>query len=158
MSLASPGPITANRVPVASYPTYAEAEKAVDFLSDHGFPVQGTLIVGVGLRSIERVVSRMTYLRAAGLGAASGAWFGVLIGLFLGIFFAPRPSAMVGLLLWGLLWGLVAGAIYGLISHSVHGGRRDFVSESGLVADKYDVLVESDHVARAQELLGKTSG
>ena len=59
MSLAPHGPITANRVPVASYPTYQEAEKAVDFLSDHGFPVQGTLIVGVGLRSVEQVVSRI---------------------------------------------------------------------------------------------------
>jgi uncharacterized membrane protein len=152
VSLAPHGPITANRVPVASYPTYQEAEKAVDFLSDHGFPVQGTLIVGVGLRSVEQVVSRMTYLRAAGMGAASGAWFGALIGLFLGIF-SPRMTLAV--VLWGLIWGAIAGAVYGLIAHSVHGGRRDFVSESGLVADKYEVLVESENVAQAQTLLGQ---
>jgi len=152
VSLTSPGPITANRVPVASYPTYQEAEKAVDYLSDHGFPVQGTLIVGVGLRSVEQVVSRMTYLRAAGMGAASGAWFGVLIGLFLGIF---SPRLTLAVVLWGLVWGLIAGAIYGLIAHSVHGGRRDFVSESGLVADKYEVLVESEHAPRAREMLGQ---
>ncbi|MEU0568241.1 hypothetical protein ABZ297_23050 [Nonomuraea sp. NPDC005983] len=32
---------------------------------------------------------------------------------------------------------------------------RDFVSKSGLVADKYEVLVESQHAARAHELLAK---
>ncbi|MEU6712187.1 hypothetical protein ABZ897_11980 [Nonomuraea sp. NPDC046802] len=45
--------------------------------------MKGTLIVGVGLRS---VVARMTFLRAAGWGALSGAFFGLLIGLFFGIF------------------------------------------------------------------------
>ncbi|MEU8251934.1 general stress protein [Nonomuraea sp. NPDC048916] len=157
MSAAGSGPVTANRVPIAGYGTYEEAQRAVDYLSDHEFPVKGTLIVGVGLRSVEQVVARMTYLRAIGLGAAAGAWFGLLIGLFLGIF-APSIGSMVSLVLWGLLWGVVAGAIYGLISHAVQGGQRDFLSRSSLVADKYEVLVESEHAARAHELLGQMSG
>ncbi|MGP3915802.1 general stress protein [Nonomuraea sp. 10N515B] len=147
--------ITTNKEPIATYRSYQEAQKTVDFLSDHGFPVKGTLIVGVGLRSIEQVVARMTYLRAAAWGALSGAWFGLLIGLFFAIFTATAMP-QIALVLYGLLWGAVAGAIFGLIAHSVHGGRRDFVSESGLVADKYEVLVDSDHAAKAHELLGKT--
>ncbi|MBF8190587.1 hypothetical protein ITP53_33715 [Nonomuraea sp. K274] len=146
--------MTTNREPIATCRTYEEAQKTVDYLSDHGFPVRGTLIVGVGLRSIEQVVARMTYLRAAGWGALSGAWFGLLIGLFFGIFAATAVS-MLTVMLWGLLWGGVAGAIFGLIAHAVLGGKRDFVSESGLVADKYEVLVESEHAARAHELLGR---
>ncbi|WP_206059532.1 general stress protein [Nonomuraea zeae] len=157
MSIASSGLITTNREPIATYRTYEEAQKTVDHLSDHGFPVKGTLIVGVGLRSVEQVVARMTYLRAAGWGALSGAWFGLLIGLFFGIF-AARPGAWLTLLLWGLIWGAIAGAIFGLIAHAVHGGRRDFVSESSLVADRYEVLVDSEHAARAHELLRKPSG
>ncbi|WP_433514382.1 hypothetical protein ACQP2T_01385 [Nonomuraea sp. CA-143628] len=43
--------------------------------------------------------------------------------------------------------------VYGLIAHALTGGRRDFVSESGLVADKYQVLVESENAPRARELL-----
>ncbi|MCG5218131.1 general stress protein [Streptosporangium sp. KLBMP 9127] len=157
MSVARSGPITANRVPIASYGTYEEAQKAVDYLSDHEFPVKGTLIVGAGLHSVEQVLARMTYLRATGMGAAAGAWFGLFIGLFLGIFL-PNIASMAAVVLWGLVWGAVAGAIYGLISHALQGGRRDFVSQSSLMADKYEVLVESEHVARAQELLGKMSG
>ncbi|MEO3797797.1 general stress protein [Nonomuraea sp. B10E15] len=156
MSVTPAGPLTANRQLLASYPTYQEAQKTVDYLSDHGFPVHGTLIVGVGLRSVEHVLARMTYLRAAGWGALSGAWFGLLIGLFFGIF-ATTAASMVALVLWGLLGGAGAGAIFGLIAHAAHGGRRDFVSEASLVADKYEVLVDSEHAARAHELLGKAN-
>ncbi|WP_084965486.1 general stress protein [Thermoactinospora rubra] len=157
MSVAPSSPFTTGRESIASYRTYEEAQRAVDYLSDHGFPVAGTLIVGGGLRSVERVVSRMTTARAAAYGAASGAWFGLLVGLFVGVF-APTAWHMLTLVLWGLLWGAVAGAVYGLISHAVQGGRRDFVSESGLVADKYEVLVESEHAPRARELLAKLNG
>ncbi len=41
--------------PIGSYPTYAEAQKAVDYLSDQQFPVQQVTIVGVDLMQVERV-------------------------------------------------------------------------------------------------------
>lgn len=37
---------------VASYPDYAVAERAVDWLSDQGFAVERTAIVGRSLRSV----------------------------------------------------------------------------------------------------------
>ncbi|GAA2296398.1 hypothetical protein GCM10010149_50960 [Nonomuraea roseoviolacea subsp. roseoviolacea] len=156
MTVAPTGSVTAGKERLASYHTYQEAQKTVDYLSDHGFPVHGTLIVGVGLRSVEQVLARMTYLRAAGRGALSGGWFGLLVGLFFGIF-SNMAGSLVALVLWGLLWGAVAGAIFGVIAHAAHGGRRDFVSETGLVADKYEVLVDSEHAARAHELMGKVN-
>ncbi|MDR8408262.1 hypothetical protein MTP10_05885 [Nonomuraea sp. 3-1Str] len=152
MTVAPAGSVTANKERLASYQTYQEAQKTVDYLSDHGFPVHGTLIVGVGLRSMEHVLARMTHLRAAGWGALSGAWFGLLVGLFFGIF-STMAESLVAL----ILWGAVAGAIFGVIAHAAHGGRRDFVSETGLVADKYEVLVDSEHAARAHELIGKAN-
>lgn len=51
---------------VAAFDSYAEAEKAVDYLSDKGFPVQHTKIVGIGLRLVEHVLGRLTYVRAGG--------------------------------------------------------------------------------------------
>ncbi|HUM00074.1 MAG TPA: general stress protein, partial [Mycobacterium sp.] len=33
--------------PIGSYPTYAEAQRAVDYLADQQFPVQQVTIVGV---------------------------------------------------------------------------------------------------------------
>ena len=37
---------------VASYDDYPQAERAVDYLSDHGFPVEHVAIVGHGLRYV----------------------------------------------------------------------------------------------------------
>jgi hypothetical protein len=136
--------------PVATFHTYAEAQRAVDQLSDQRFPVEHTMIVGVDLRLIEQVLGRLTSLRAAGMGAASGAWFGLLIGLFFAIFARGFPLALP---LWGLIWGAVAGAIFGLIAHALSGGKRDFLSSSSLVADRYEVLVAAEHAAEARKLL-----
>ena len=42
------------------YDEYAEAQKAVDFLSDNEFPVENCLIVGTDLKQLERVTGRLT--------------------------------------------------------------------------------------------------
>ena len=76
--------------PVASYPTYAEAQRAVDYLSDQQFPVQQVTIVGVDLMQVERVTGRLTWPKVLGGGVLSGAWLGLFIGLVLG-FFSPNP-------------------------------------------------------------------
>jgi hypothetical protein len=38
---------------VASFPEYAQAQRAVDYLSDEKFPVERIAIVGEGLRLVE---------------------------------------------------------------------------------------------------------
>ena len=60
--------------PIGSYPTYAEAQKAVDFLSDQQFPVQHVTIVGVDLMQVERVTGRLTWPKVLGGGVITGAW------------------------------------------------------------------------------------
>src|SRR6201994_2961487 len=77
--------------PIGSYPTYAEAQRAVDHLSDQEFPVEQVTIVGVDLMQVERVTGRLTWPRVLGGGALTGAWLGVFLGLVLG-FFSPRPD------------------------------------------------------------------
>jgi hypothetical protein len=152
MTTSSSGAAVSDLVPVASYTTYAEAQKAVDHLSDEGFPVEGTLIVGVGLKLVEAVLGRQTLLRATGRGAIAGAWFGLLIGLFFGIF-APGPLSFLATVLWALVWGAIAGALFGLVSHAMTRGERDFVSMSNLAADRYEVLVPGDRADRARALI-----
>jgi hypothetical protein len=79
---------------VASYPTYGEAQQAIDRLADGSFPLQYSEIVGRDLRLVERVTGRMTDGRAAAAGAATGAWFGLFIGLLVGLFtVGPRQAA-----------------------------------------------------------------
>src|SRR5882762_11591709 len=67
---------------VASFDDYAAAQRAVDRLSDDGFPVEHLDIIGSDLRLVERVTGRLTNARAAAAGAVSGAWFGLMIFFF----------------------------------------------------------------------------
>ena len=137
-------------VSVATYPDYAQAQKAVDYLSDNKFPVEKTSIVGTDLRLVETVLGRLTTLRAAGAGAASGAWFGLFIGLLLGIFSNSNWFAVIFVcLIIGAIWG----AIFGAIAQAATGGRRDFTSRSSLQASQYGVVVEADAADEARALL-----
>lgn len=148
-------PMTAPRAgrSVASYATYDEAQHAVDHLSDHGFPVENTDIIGSDLRLVERVTGRLTTGRAAMAGAASGAWFGLFLGLLVGLF--TTGPTWLGLLLGGLVIGAVWGAVFGFFAQWATGGRRDFSSERALVAGHYDLVVAEAHVDRALALLGQ---
>src|ERR1700724_4743196 len=97
--------------PVGSYPTYAEAQRAVDYLSDQQFPVQQVTIVGVDLMQVERVTGRLTWPKVLGGGVITGAWLGIFIGLVLGLITANT---------WGaLLTGVTAGVFFGLITSAV---------------------------------------
>jgi hypothetical protein len=138
---------------VASYATYAEAQRAVDALSDAGFPVEVAEIVGYDIRLVERVTGRLTNARAAGAGAATGAWFGLFIGLLVGLF--TSGPEWVGLVLGGLLIGAFWGALFGFFAHWVTRGQRDFESVSNLVAGRYELTVPADQAQRARELLGE---
>jgi hypothetical protein len=142
----------ADKEVVASYGTYAEAQRAVDALSDAGFPVESVDIVGHDVRLVERVTGRLTNWRAAGIGAASGAWFGLFIGLLVGLF--TSGAEWIGLMFGGLLIGAIWGAVFGFVAHWLTRGQRDFSSVSSLVAARYDVAVARGEAARARELLG----
>src|SRR5918994_3172332 len=102
----------ADKEVIASYPTYAEAQRAVDSLSDAGFPVELVEIVGYDLRQVERVTGRLTTATATGAGAASGAWFGLFIGLLVGLF--TTGPEWLGLGLGGFLLRPALGGGVGL--------------------------------------------
>ena len=76
-----------SRRTIATYTTYADAQKAVDYLSDNKFAVEKTAIVAEGLRFVEQVTGRLNWGRVIANGAGSGALTGVLIGLFFGLLF-----------------------------------------------------------------------
>src|SRR4051812_41582791 len=138
---------------VATYSTYPDAQRAVDRLSDAGFPVEHTQIIGLDLRLVEKVTGRLTNARAAAAGAASGAWFGLFIGLLVGLF--TTGPAWLGLVLGGTLIGAAWGAVFGFFAHRATRGMRDFASVQALVAARYDLVVDDQHVAGARELLGQ---
>jgi hypothetical protein len=137
-------------VAVATYPDYASAQRAVDYLSDNKFPVQRTAIVGTGLRLVENVLGRLTTGRAALAGAASGAWFGLFIGLLFGIF---SNSNWFAVIIVTVLIGAAWGAIFGAIAHAATGGRRDFSSRSSLQASEYAIMADAEVAEEARALL-----
>ncbi|WP_375493657.1 general stress protein [uncultured Jatrophihabitans sp.] len=135
---------------VATYDDYTDAQRAVDRLSDDGFPVQNLDIVGSDLRLVERVTGRLTNGRAAAAGAASGAWFGLLIGLLLGIFTA---DGWFGLIAVAVVIGAAWGAAFGFFGHRAARGRRDFASARMLVATHYAVVARNGQVDAARSAL-----
>jgi hypothetical protein len=137
-------------VTVARYADYPSAQQAVDFLSDNGFPVERTAIIGTDLRLVERVLGRMTVGRAAGAGAASGAWFGLFIGFLFTLF---STSAWWAVLIASLVIGAIWGAVFGAIAHALTGGRRDFTSRSTLQAGEYAITVDAEVADEARALV-----
>lgn len=142
----------AARATVASYGTYHEAERAVDFLSDRGFPVERAAIVGTGLKTVEQIAGRLTTGKAALAGAMQGATIGVFFALLFGLFF--DAESFLGILLYGLVAGTVFGATFGAISQFAQRGRRDFASVQSMQAERYELQVDHEVSAKAkQELL-----
>ncbi|WP_188545722.1 general stress protein [Rhodococcoides trifolii] len=138
--------------PIGSYPTYAEAQRAVDYLSDEEFSVQDVTIVGVDLMQVERVIGRLTWAKVIGGGIISGAWLGVFLGLVLGII---TNTNYVSALIVGVLGGIVFGLISASIPYAATKGQRDFASTMQLVAGRYDVLCEPKSAEKARDLLAK---
>ena len=144
----APGP----RRTIASYANYADAENAVDWLADQGFPVERAAIVGTGLRSVEQIEGRMNARRAALIGACAGVLIGALLALPAGLFPWESDSAdtFVYAVAGGALFGAVAGA---LVHEALSGGRRDFTSFTRIEADRYDIQVDDDASGEAKRLL-----
>ena len=149
---------TASRRTITTVTSYDDAERAVDFLADEGFPVEHVTIVGTGLRYIEQVSRRVTTGNATLMGAGSGALLGIFWGLFFGLFFTVDSGSFWGVLAYGLVLGVIFGALWGLIAHSSLGGRRDFSSVSNTRADRYEVQVDDSFADRAEKILARMRG
>ena len=144
----------AARITVATYGSYPEAERAVDFLSDKEFPVERVAIVGTGLKTVEQVAGRLTTGRAALAGATQGAMIGLFFSLLLGLFFTLEEG-FLGLLLYGVILGTLFGAVLAAVTQAMQRGRRDFASVRGMEAERYEVQVDHEVSARARQLLGE---
>ena len=138
--------------PIGSYGTYAEAQRAVDFLSDENFTVQDVTIVGVDLMQVERVIGRLTWGKVIGGGVVSGAWLGLFFGLLVSL--VVSGNALVPIL-FGLVGGIVFGVISTTIPYAATRGQRDFASTMQLVAGRYDVLCDPKSAEKARDMLAR---
>ena len=137
--------------PIASYPTYAEAQKAIAYLADQHFPVESLTIVGTNLTSVERVTGRLSYGRVAIAGAMSGAWFGLFVGLLMSLFGGAGVATGVGFI--SVLIGAGFGLLFSVLSYAMTRSRRDFTSSTQIVAANYAILCMPVASAEARRLL-----
>src|SRR5690606_29037213 len=135
---------------VASCATCLEAQKPVDCLSDDKFAVGLVTIVGTDLKMVERVTGRLTYGRVALAGAASGAWFGLFVGILLYLF-----SGQGGFVLTAIAIGAGFGLLFSVLSYALTRGRRDFTSQSQIVASAYGILCAPERSGEARQLLAR---
>jgi Heat induced stress protein YflT domain len=151
---ASPAPqLDRTRRAVTSVSRYEDAEHAVDWLSDHDFPVERVSIVGTGLRYVEQVSGRMTVGKAALAGIGYGAMLGLFWGLLFSLLFTTDDASFWGVLAYSILVGVVFGGLAGAVSQYLTGGRRDFASQAATRADHYEVQVEDDYASEAERVL-----
>ena len=141
---------------VASFASYAEAQHAVDSLSDEGFPVQCLTIIGTDLRQVERITGRMSWGRAVAAGAGSGLWIGLFFGAMMSLVGSEAAGggvSMVTAVLLGVVWGIV----FQVGSYALTRGRRDFTSVSQVVASRYSIIAARE-VREASQALADVPG
>lgn len=139
---------------IGTYDDYADAQRAVDFLSDEKFPVEQVSIVGSDLKMVENVTGRLTRGRAALAGAGTGLWLGLFVGLLLSLFADSRTNT-AALILSSALYGAIFGAVFGFVGHALTGGRRDFSSRSRIVSSRYEIVCKWNEADRAREVLSR---
>jgi hypothetical protein len=136
---------------VGIYSSYADAQKAVDFLADAKFEVQNLAIVGTDLKSVERVLGRRNWGTVITQGMQSGISTGLLVGLVMLIFI--KPASILLLLIVSLAIGVLLGVAFSAAAYALSRGRRDFTSVTQTIATKYEVLCEHKVAAQAREML-----
>lgn len=146
----APGPADTGET-VASFAAYEGAQKAVSALIAAEIPAREIAIVGIGLRSVERVTGRLGYAVAARTGALNGLVLGVL---FAAIFVLGVPSVPIQAFVGVLFLGMAFGMLLSIVSYSFVRRRRDYSSVMQVVADRYEVTVAPTSLERARSALG----
>jgi hypothetical protein len=134
---------------LGTYDKYEDAQKAVDYLSDHEFAVENCMIVGTDLKQVERVTGRLTRGRVVGAGALSGMWMGLFVGLIFTLFDQGSTFAVMSTVAFGAVFGVV----WALLGYAATKGHRDFTSVTQVVATRYEVLVEHKFAEQGRALL-----
>lgn len=137
---------------VASFSTYEQARAAVDTLARHeGFSLRQISIVGSDLKSVERVIGRMS----AGRAALGGAMTGMMMGLFLALMWLlVYPQADFRSILGVFLLAIAFGTIWSVLTYALSPRKREFTSMMQLTASRFDLLVPNQLAAQAAQVLG----
>ena len=135
---------------LGTYDSYADARKVVDRLAAQEFDVRTVSIVGVDLRTVERIRNRLTYASVALRSALQGAFFGLMLGILMSLI---DPSGAGIQILYTVGLGVGIWVLFGVIGHSIRKGRG-FDSVQQLVPTRFDVVCEFASAPKARQILG----
>ena len=133
---------------VADFTQYNEAVAYVEKLVANGFPAGFIAIVGTDVRTVERVRGRLSYARVALNGAITGSWLGLIFAFFFGGT-ATESLGVSSPLTAGIVMGAGLGMLFAVIRMSLAKSKRHFVSQSSVIALKYQVQVPASLVGQA---------
>jgi hypothetical protein len=138
---------------VADFKQYTDALAYVDNLIKNNFPAGAVAIVGSDLRTVERLRGKITYARMALGGAVTGSWMGLAFGLIFGGQTNPDGSSMFGgvdPLASSMVIGAGLGMLFNVVRYSLARNKKSFVSQSTVVASKYQVQVPAGLAEQAR--------
>jgi hypothetical protein len=125
---------------VASFSTWDEAQRAVDFLADRRFALRQVSILTTDLSLVGRG-PLAGYGPAAMDSAVRGATSGALVGFGLGMLGLATPAASeFTLALAGVTIGAFGGGLLGLCQHALWRSERSATSIRRLEGRRYDIL------------------
>ncbi|HRO29694.1 general stress protein [Citricoccus sp.] len=135
---------------LGTYDSYADARKVVDRLAEQDFDVRTVSIVGVDLRTVERIRHRQTYASVALRSALQGAFFGLMLGILMSLI---DPAGTGPQMLYTVGLGVGIWVLFGVIGHAIRKGKG-FDSVQQLVPARFDVVCEFASAATARQILG----
>lgn len=137
---------------VSTYDRANDVRQAVNILAEADFPVQRLAIIGNGMRGVERITGKLTWLRVALSGVVSGAYFGLLFGILQFLFF-PGGANQLGFFLAALIIGAGFGMLLRVVMYAASRNRRGFASVMAMVASSYELVTDPELVGQAREIL-----
>lgn len=138
-------------VVVASFPTYAEAQAAVNKVSEAEAEIRGLAIVGNDLKLVERVMGRLTWGKVAFNGMLRGLMFGVFFGLAI---YLLMPESLQSAFILPLL-GAAMGIILAIVTHAMTRKRREFSSVQQVMASRYDIVAPQTIAGKTMHVIGQ---
>ena len=133
---------------IADFTQYAEAVAFVEKLVVNNFPAGFIAIVGTDLRTVERVRGKLSYARVALNGAITGSWMGLIFSFLFGDN-ATLTGGVASPMAADIFIGAGLGMLFNIVRFAMVRSKRQFVSQSSVVAMKYQIQVPQSLVGQA---------
>ncbi|HZA80723.1 MAG TPA: general stress protein [Actinomycetes bacterium] len=138
---------------IGSFPSYQEAQQAVDRLAAAQFPVRRLTVVARGLRLLDQRGNRPGYGWAALHGLLLGSPTAAILGVLAALTVLGEPlAAALTFAAWAALAGALVGVAIGAGVEALRVPRRRG-RHSVLHADRYDLVADGEVADRARHLL-----